>query len=236
MNETPLPSRSTSSSPEGSPLPSRSPSPEASTANSWLHKIHDILFNRSSKSTSSSPEVSPLPSRSPSPEASPLPSRSPSPEASPLPSRSSSPNPTKSILELFNDTVYNRDRNFRMQEVPFPHELDSIKETRIYLTRVNNVDYIAPYSEMQLRKMNSTHLSFDLVIETLAQTAENPESARVLLIKDLSSIIKSTDFNFKHLTYNDVVRLFEKSEKHWYTAWLDCWSAFAKPEFRTSKN
>ena len=46
-NETPLPLPARSASQINQVSPEASPSAVASPANSWLHKIHDILFNRS---------------------------------------------------------------------------------------------------------------------------------------------------------------------------------------------
>jgi hypothetical protein len=142
-----------------------------------------------------------------------------------------------------------------MQEVPFPNanELDSIgsvagddeefrRTTRIFVTKVNNVDYIAPYSEMQLRRVNPMFLTFEPTIEVLAKKyleeeiarGEIPpslEEAKYLLREDLFTFARSRSTNFQYLTYHDIEEMAHRSPNLWYTVWLNLWLPCAKPEF-----
>jgi hypothetical protein len=165
------------------------------------------------------------------------------------------PSPSASFLDMVHRTLYNNNSGSSSHKFPyasefshkFPYasesdtsesdtsencshgEVEPIGNTRMFFVTLNNEAYYSPYMQEQLtRSGNINRLSFEDIINVLANRNNNMGDLKTILTKDLSSKIAS--LHFKDLTYDDIERLSEESNALWYAAWLDRWSEFAEQQ------
>jgi hypothetical protein len=101
-------------------------------------------------------------------------------------------------------------------------QIEPLGDDDIFNVRVNTQPYLAPYSQAYLMEnVDSNYLSFVTIINEMDTEKHFPGSTKPELMEAIKKIIP---LDFKHLSFDDLEILKEKSD-FWYLQWRDRWAS-----------